>query len=486
MEIRLAGMNIDYDLLQESNLAGNPELTPETISAAYARISRSEKRIPALRREARDDVSRTRHSNQTIIFEMGHHSIAEHAVFNLDILDISRLALEALEQFRLVSYTEKSQRYVTLNGDYHLPKTIENPTDRQRISELFESQFKFYQLALSRLKEYHFQNSALTLNQSGGKRTLEGWAKEDARYILPMAMTGQVGVTINARNIEHLMRRFAIHPLDEVQEIGRRIYQLIQPIAPSLILFHNPSEFDSHTFQFSDSPTNCKKNSGNPPYELEVIEFTAAGDDKILAASLANKRGISFQEALIIVATYPMDQKKAIYRQFFDKMEFFDHLPRIFELAGLTFQGVISAANYAQLKRHRMATLLCDDYHPDLGITIPPLFHETGLSEDYFKLQNQVSDLYQGIKKRYGRAADYMLTNGHRRAFIMKMNLRELYHFVRLRSDSHAQWDIRHLSNELAQAAQSIWPFATMLLCGKSEFNQTYRLLFQKDPQYKI
>lgn len=45
---------------------------------------------------------------------MGHSSIAEHAVFNLDILGVSRLAVETIERFRLCSYTEKSQRYVRL------------------------------------------------------------------------------------------------------------------------------------------------------------------------------------------------------------------------------------------------------------------------------------------------------------------------------------------------------------------------------------
>ena len=35
-----------------------------------------------------------------------------------DILGCSRLAIEALEWHRLCSYTEKSQRYITLDGDF--------------------------------------------------------------------------------------------------------------------------------------------------------------------------------------------------------------------------------------------------------------------------------------------------------------------------------------------------------------------------------
>ena len=100
--------------------AGKDILTPEIFSAAYARISRSAKDIGALRKQAREDVKQARESNRSIIFEMGHHSVAEHAVFNFDMIGVSRLALEEIERFRLASYTEKSQRYVTLKGDYLL------------------------------------------------------------------------------------------------------------------------------------------------------------------------------------------------------------------------------------------------------------------------------------------------------------------------------------------------------------------------------
>jgi thymidylate synthase ThyX len=115
MKVILAGFNVDLDALKEYKKK-DIVLTPESISAAYARISRSPKPVDSLRQESRKEVAKARRSNRTIIFEMGHHSVAEHAVFNFDIIGISRTAIEELEKFRLCSYTEKSQRYVTLKG----------------------------------------------------------------------------------------------------------------------------------------------------------------------------------------------------------------------------------------------------------------------------------------------------------------------------------------------------------------------------------
>src|SRR3989338_3164153 len=130
MKVHLAGYNVDTQVLEELKKQGGSrqDLTPEVLSAAYARISRDPRSIEDIRKEARDEVERARKSNSTIIFKMGHHSVAEHAVFNLDIIGVSRLAIEEVERFRLCSYTEKSQRYITLEKDFVVPQEIKGTT----------------------------------------------------------------------------------------------------------------------------------------------------------------------------------------------------------------------------------------------------------------------------------------------------------------------------------------------------------------------
>ena len=126
MKVLLAGYNLDSSVIED--LKGEQpraDVTPETLSASYARISRDPRPVDELRAAARREVERARRSNQNIIFKMGHHSVAEHAVFNFDILEISRLAIEDLERFRLCSFTEKSQRYVTLENDYVVPEEVQ-------------------------------------------------------------------------------------------------------------------------------------------------------------------------------------------------------------------------------------------------------------------------------------------------------------------------------------------------------------------------
>lgn len=503
MEIKLAGYNVEADLLEKLKPAENEPLTPETISCAYARISRSPKSIIQLRKQAREDVGKARNSNKAIIFEMGHHSVAEHAVFNFDIIGVSRLALEEIERFRLASYTEKSQRYVTLKGDYHIPKEITEETDKKQFRDTVELQNQFYEKAFSILKEYLFDKYPEKITDKSEKKVVAGWAKEDARYILSLATEGQVGLTLNARNLEHVFRRFRLSRRTEVKEIGDTMFKRVEKIAPSLILFPEPSAFEKKLAQSfgpymksyinrylketvpSAAPLDAKTAhtlQNNP----EIIEYTLDGDDRVLAALLVYGTGMEYLAALETVKNMEPHAKESIVKSLFNEMEFYDTPPREFELPDITFQAVVSASNFAQLKRHRMASLLTGEYNTDFGNIIPENIKITGLENEFNEIIDTTNGVYNNLKEKYNDAADYILTNSHCRSVIMKMNIREAYHFVRLRDDAHAQWDIRTLANNLLQKIKPLMPLTTLLLCGKSQYEQTYESLYGNKPKTLI
>ena len=85
VEVKLVGYNGDLESLKNGR-----EFTPETISAAYARISRDSRDISELRKNSRKEVEMARKSNINIVFGLGHHSVAEHAIFNFDIVGMYR------------------------------------------------------------------------------------------------------------------------------------------------------------------------------------------------------------------------------------------------------------------------------------------------------------------------------------------------------------------------------------------------------------
>ena len=119
---------------------------------------------------------------------MGHHSVAEHAVFNLDILGASRYAMEEIEKFRLSSYTKKSQRYITLDKDYVVPEEIKGTPLEKDFVNMIQRQNNAYFELFDKLKTYVFKKYSDLAENPKKHNLLEGWAKEDARYITALAI----------------------------------------------------------------------------------------------------------------------------------------------------------------------------------------------------------------------------------------------------------------------------------------------------------
>ncbi len=161
---------------------------------------------------------------------------------------MSRLAIEEIEKFRLCSYTEKSQRYIKLGDDFVLPEEIRKAGKEDLFLETVRAQNVLYHRLYEKLKTYFFStNSELAANPKNHP-LLDGRAKEDARYIVSLATQGQLGMTINARNLEFLIRRLASRKLAELQELVRRIYSLAREVAPSILIFTNACDFDADTY----------------------------------------------------------------------------------------------------------------------------------------------------------------------------------------------------------------------------------------------
>lgn len=512
MRVNLAGYNIDKSLIEK--LPEDTIATPETISAAYARISRDPRDVPELRAEAREQVEKARRSNKAIVFGMSHHSVAEHAYFNFDIMQISRLALEELEARRIgAAYTEKSQRYITLQGDFVIPTEF-SEDDKNAFKELVAFQNNFYLRNLEKLTDYQFaSNPELSekariafekgtsdkMNQA--KNTLEGWAKEDARYALCLATQAQLGLSFNARTLEHAIRIMRHSELAECRELAQKLFEVTKEVAPSLIILTDPQEFkkafktelqDDH---YKYTRLNLKKivkemigkyggmSSKNLPEIIsesnEKLILESDVDKNIAAAIIHNNSLLSIEESYKIAAQTLSNKAngKAFFEEVLKFISAFDPLPREFEFTGdLKYELVVSASNFAQLKRHRLMTLLAQDYDPSLGITIPTSIKAINAENDLNEVCCRSEELYFEFLPKYGKAAEYCLTNAHRRRVLVAINPRELYHFSRLREDKHAQWDIKATAGNMMKLAKKVASLTFMLSGGKDQLGKIRKL----------
>lgn len=486
MKVILAGYNVDSEVIDalKKKSPHREDVTPETLSASYARISRDPRPANELRAVARKEVEKARRSNRQIIFKMGHHSVAEHAVFNFDIIGVSRLALEEIEKFRLCSYTEKSQRYISLTDDFVIPDEIKASGHEDLFVRTIKSQNALYHKLFKRLKPYFFEKNEEMAADPKKQSILEGWAKEDARYVASLATEGQLGMTVNARNLEFMIRRFASTKLAELKEFNQKIYNLAKEVAPSIILFTEAHDFDAKTYEEIEKKAQALlEPAGKNTQLVSLVDHTPDADARLAASLLHSSSSLPYAECLQKARRLRPEDKKELLELAFKHMEFYDFPLREFEYVSLTYDLVISASCFAQLKRHRMATLTTQDYNPGLGVTVPSSLQEIGARKEFMEIIDETNRVYSLLKGKTDYGAEYVMTNAHRRRVLLKVNVRELYHISRLREDSTAQWDIREVAGEISRLAREVMPLTCLLVGGKDVYPGMYEEVFGRPPK---
>lgn len=532
MRVELAGMTVPLIVLNEL-LERLPEderekfrarLSPEVLSATYARISRSEKSVDELVIETADDVERARKSNERIIFKLGHHAVADHAMFNFNIIGVSRLVVESIEKRRLAGYTEKSQRYVTFCGDYVRPSEF-SAEDLSIFEKLVIFQNNFYfknnEILFEHLQRKHSGKfKALDDDKKKGEflKNLEGMAKEDARYSLSLATKTQLGCSYTGQTAELAIRELKYGRLKEEKEFAKFLFDTIVRVAPSLIqlsdaeLFrrHFGAELQEDNFKYGGQNLRDLAERTFNKYARQIDHYILPEDfllgdknvslvnyEALIKHFALNKNNVKIIDLNILAALLFTNSKRTIDESYAlasllieeakaedfmnDALKYIsehDKMPREFEVSGLIYAADISSSCFAQLKRHRMNTLLSQDYNPELGVVIPESIIEIGAEQELRDVCNASSELYYEFLPKYGKAAEYCLTNAHKRKVIVATNVRQLYHISRMREDEHAQWEIRQLANKMSRLAKQIAPITTRLLGGKHEFQDVRREVY--------
>jgi thymidylate synthase ThyX len=485
--------------------------TPEVITAAFARASRSKKNMKELVEEGLDDTEKARRSVYNIL-RMSHFSIADHAMFNFIIIGASRLMVEEIEDRRIGSgYTEKSQRYVTFDGDYIKPDY--SAQDLKEFEKVVNIQNEFYFKCFPLLFEHLKKKHAKEIKELGEEeerkkfiKKLEGLAKEDARYSLCLATQTQLGCSYLGETLELAIRKNKYGPLSEQPEFAKKMYDEVVKVAPSLIQLSDPELFELFNpgKKLDDNNFKYTKQNLEKIVELTIKEIKEYSTDpeiisrgdvklvkgynmqdydtKIIAALIHANSLVSVEKAYRIAKTLNQNYYpgKEFIKKTLENIGVHDKVPREFEIGNLIFEMIVSASCYAQLKRHRIMTLLRQNYNPELGYTIPPNIKEIGLDNKLLSIYDISSKSYDKFKSKYGIIAQYILTNGHRRRVLVGLNIREGYHISRLREDLHAQGDIRDKANKMHEILQIVAPITTPLLGGKHEFNKTKEDVYRK------
>lgn len=379
-------------------------------SAAAARISTTEG--GALEAFRRGDGAEKDLKLIGKVLSSGHQTIVEHQYFTIAFHDVSVLAEQLLIEFRLASYTVKSRRYVNFSGaGYVVPLGLTESTEAAFRADM-DGKFEAY-------------NRLLEL----------GIPREDARFVLPYCFKSNFYMTLNARELAHVissMTRGRMSRYPEMRALGESLTAQVNEIFPGV----------------ADMEAKKAPAYRAPKEPVSLSDVFQARQAVSLAGRPQNPEAL-IQSALAFSGRFAEEEKplRALVH---------DARPRELEMLQYAFSlSDISLACVTHFTRHRVQSLM-----------VPPPENALAAGKyvvpDTVKANPEALALYEETIRQNTAQARKMLESGigwetlvyyalagHTVPLMLNMNARELLHFLKLRTCTRAQWEIRAAAGEM-------------------------------------
>jgi len=491
-------------------------LPPEVLAVAMAKYSRSPEPI----KETIDDLTEEKSAefHEKWVLGFGDASVADMAVIPMALENVSILASKVVEDNRLASYQEKSTRYQPFNIErFFVPENVKTDAAFEKVymegihelmdgyKEIVDGMVKFYTKQYPKpaeMKEKAYQNKCRA-------RSLDV-----ARYLLPAATLTNFGMIMSARAMRHCVSKLLASPLKEMNDIGKEIEyaathpaynpqarkveplleellgsttnpHLVQKLreqlslqvkgAPTLVKHTEAKEYLMHKNETmkkwverllsrNSEPSFAKASEDrqetvNNQQRVDYISEQMAPEDELVATLLYAQSTLPFLTIVQTVRALPLETKQEIVDSIQNKRDAHDGVAREFEVGqGLIFDTLFDYGAFRDLQRHRLCTQINQDLSVHHGYETPRDVEEAGLLPRYQALMAHNKERVEELEKHFGKTSQYLIALGWKKRTLFKMNLRELYHMVELRTKSGGHFSYRDLCYDMYEQVKNAHP----------------------------
>ena len=442
------------------------QLSPETIAVTFAKTSRSPQSFREIAAELTDEKSAQFHEKWVVGY--GHASVAEHAVLHIAVENVSRLAVETLESSRLASYTEKSSRYQQwTEEDYYLPAELHGHPLEPLYTSTIQSLFNSYREALPAVREVIERENPCKDGETDAawERRIRSKYVDVCRFYLPAAALANVGMTINARELEHAISKMLSHPLEEVKSLGADLKRVGEEMTPTLIKYANPIPYlENAQHSLSERASEWLPVADEPSDWCSLVDYDPSAEDRVLAACLYRYGSIGYAKAIEKVRQLAPQEREDLVREILGGLDNFVIPLRELEYASFTFDVILDQGGYFELKRHRMMTQTPQRLTTSLGYAVPRRIVAAGLEEHFHSAMSLADQTYRQLAAWNPEVASYVVPNAFNRRVLLQANLRSLLHLLSLRSAPNAHFSLRRLTQRMAEELRAVLPLFSVYL----------------------
>ncbi len=384
---------------------------------------------------------------------------------------------------RLASYTEKSTRYQTWDPEhFYVPPELEAHRLRAAYVDVCRALFAAYQESIPAVKAVIARENPPQPGESEARweRRVRSEYVDVCRFFLPAASLANVGMTINARALEHAITKMLSHPLEEVRQLGAEIKQVARAEVPTLVKYADASPYLQQAYRAlsADAAALPAAASGAPGDWCALVHFDREAEERVLAAALYRFGGFDYTQAVDCVRQSSPEERSRRMDSILADIGPHDNLLRELEHVTFTFDLTVDQGAYFELKRHRMMTLTPQPLTARLGYPLPRRIVTAGLEQLFRRIMEQARSAYEQIAAFNPEVAAYIVPNAYNRRALITINLRSLAHLLQLRSADNAHFSMRRLARRMAAQVQSVSPI--LARCLRLPEGETWESIEQK------
>jgi thymidylate synthase ThyX len=131
---------------------------------------------------------------------------------------------------------------------------------------------------------------------------------------------------------------------------------------------------------------------------------------------------------------------------------------RALEETHYTFEITTNYGAYRDIQRHRMAGQYPQPLTVDLGFETPPELAEAGMTARFENAMRVAAECFRALSSEHPEEAQYLVPLAYRKRFLMSMDLRELHHFVQLRSARQGHASYRRVAQDVFHEVARVHP----------------------------
>lgn len=491
--------------------AFNGTLSAVIVAAAMARLSRraGDMRLTILDEFILDDGEDADQLIRRVVSEYGDDSVQQLVGVQYVVEGASNLLTKILERRRFASYLEQSTRYIYFDlkdaNDrylYYIPQLSDDL--RRPYVQTMDTIFDCYSTIVRGITEYLRKKNpepADRKERAAWVNSTRATACDAVRPVLPAATKSTVGIFASAQAADLMIMDLLSDRLPEALIVGNQLLGELRKIIPAFLeRTDQPSRggmISAYRFNTRAAMRNLAERyidyrSPKPPSnDVQLVSYWPESElDLVPEMLFEHSEPLSLSEIQEQVSGFDEGKKEEIFSTYMgERLNRRQRPGRALEKAHFEWEIVGDYGTFRDLQRHRVVdSWEWQRLSPAFGYDVPDLVSEAGFEDEFRSCFELSAKLFYALSTVDEFQAQYATLFGHRMRYRFIMNLRQLFHFLELRTGPTGHPGYRKICNKMFDILKVVYPLsgAGMIFVNQGEDPELVRLAAERAAQFKL